>query len=482
MISVKEQLYVYANIGDGAKEVFRGVVWKREERFDTDTNEVPLVCYDRLIYLQESKDNLFVAKGKNTKTIIESIASEWGFSVTYKYKSITHGKIVYRNHSIADMFISLLDEVKKQTGVNYIIKMDQNKIIIDSVGTNTTIYKIQAKQNLINSSRSETMDGMVTKIKIVKSKTSSDEEYTTVATVSKNTETYGTLQDVIIKGKDDALSVAKEEANTILKEKSTPKKEGEFSVVDEYEPKNSLLHRVVIKRQKTLYPYYQGFLRDALRLRDTEGKECPKVSYFSYVPQYDQLSEEQLRFYLYFRSEARKGNFLSVDYSYLLLYIYELLNLGERQDTQEAQGMLMRLWNAYSEAHPALEGKLADWICDFSLVHRLPPPEEGGTRLLRKVRALKEFYIAMPDGDREGCARSLLRFCTSYDYRGSKFATEENLPLFEKYVFGSVLQAVSYFSEGDRLLGALSFEDSTLARDAYAGALTVSEEKTKLQK
>ena len=232
MISVKEQLYVYANIGDGAKEVFRGVVWKREERFDTDTNEVPLVCYDRLIYLQESKDNLFVAKGKNTKTIIESIASEWGFSVTYKYKSITHGKIVYRNHSIADMFISLLDEVKKQTGVNYIIKMDQNKIIIDSVGTNTTIYKIQAKQNLINSSRSETMDGMVTKIKIVKSKTSSDEEYTTVATVSKNTETYGTLQDVIIKGKDDALSVAKEEANTILKEKSTPKKEGEITAID----------------------------------------------------------------------------------------------------------------------------------------------------------------------------------------------------------------------------------------------------------
>ena len=232
LISVKDQLYVYANTGSGAEEVFRGIIWERKENIDTDRNEIPLVCYDRLIYLQESKDNLFVKKGKNTKNIIDSIASDWGFTVNYKYTSITHGKIVYRSQSIADMFISLLDEVKKKTGIDYIIKMNKNEIIIDSVGMNSTIYKIQEKQNMINCSRSETMDGMVTKIKIVKSQNSNDDEYTTVANVSKNVDIYGTLQDIIVKNKDDSLSEAKEEANTILNEKATPKREDLITAVD----------------------------------------------------------------------------------------------------------------------------------------------------------------------------------------------------------------------------------------------------------
>lgn len=255
---------------------------------------------------------------------------------------------------------------------------------------------------------------------------------------------------------------------------------GAFEELGSYEPKDSLIHRVVLKRYQTAYPFYRGFLQDALRYFEEEGEECSSVPYFSYVPQYDQLSEEQLRFYLYFRSAARRGEFLPVDYSYLLLYIYELLNLGARQDTEEAQRMLTNLWIAYADRFPALEGKLADWICDFSLIHRLPPPKEGG-KLFRKVRSLKEFYIAMPEGDRERCARSLLRFCCSYDYHGSKFATEENLPLFDQHVFAAVLRAVAYFSEGDRLLSAFALEDSTMARDAYAGALTVAEEKYRIE-
>ncbi len=247
-----------------------------------------------------------------------------------------------------------------------------------------------------------------------------------------------------------------------------------------YEPTDSLIHRVTIKRYKTAYPYYRGFLQDALRLLDAQGQECPSVSYFSYVPQYDQLSEEQMRFYLYFRSAARRGEFLDVDYSYLLLYVYELLNLGARQNVEEAQRMLTSLWIAYADRFPALEGKLADWICDFSLIHRLPPPREGG-RIFRKVRSLKEFYIAMPESDRERCARSLLRFCCSYDYHTSKFATEENLPLFDQHVFAAILRAVSYFSGDGRLLSAFALEDSTMTRDAYAGALTVAEEKYRIE-
>jgi hypothetical protein len=193
------------------------------------------------------------------------------------------------------------------------------------------------------------------------------------------------------------------------------------------------------------------------------------------------MNDAQLSYYFWFRRCAREGRYLSADYSYVLLYVYELINLGERLDPRKVQDELVGLWNAYGEKHPAITVKLADWICDYSLIHRLPPPREGRSRLIAKVIALKEFFIPMPEGDMDGCTRSLLRFCNSYDYRTSKFATPENLPLFDRHIYGALLCAVQYYSADGRLLSGIESEDSRLCRDAYAGALCVADEKYRLE-
>lgn len=239
LISLRDKLYVYANTGNGAKEVFRGIVWENESPTDADTRETKIVCYDRLIYLMKSKDNLFVKKGKKTKDVITSLAKKWGFKISFKYKSITHGKLVYRSQYIADIITDILEKVKKKTGVDYVIRMDKNVIIIDSVGSNTTIYKIKSKENAIKTNYKESMEDMVTKVKIVKAETvkkkGSDTEtgkYLTVTSVKKNTDKYGTLQDIVVKEKDEKLSEAKKEANEILKEHAKPKIEAEAAAID----------------------------------------------------------------------------------------------------------------------------------------------------------------------------------------------------------------------------------------------------------
>ncbi|MBQ9086221.1 MAG: TerB N-terminal domain-containing protein [Clostridia bacterium] len=248
-----------------------------------------------------------------------------------------------------------------------------------------------------------------------------------------------------------------------------------------YAPTESLIHKVILKKWKCSYSYYSEFLSDAIRYLDREGTECDIVPFFSYVPQYNQMSDAQLACYFWFRHCARGGCYLKVDCSYVLLYVFELINLGERLDPKETQDQLVGLWNAYSEAYPGISVKLADWICDYSLIHRLPPPARGRSRLTAKVIALKEFFIPMPRGDVEGCTRSLLRFCNSYDYKTSKFATPENLPLFDRHIYEALLRAVRYYSADGRLLSGVAFEDSRLARDAYAGALCVAEEKYRLE-
>ena len=239
IIALQDKLYVYADTGSGASEVFRGIVWDRGLPEELDSDEIKLVCYDKLIYLHKSKDNLFAKKGKQTKTIITSLANKWGLKISYKYASISHAKLVYQNQSIADIMVSILDEVKKKTGKGYVIYLDKDTIVIDYEGNNSTVYKISKGENAIRCNFVETMDGVVTKVQIVKaetvSKDSSEEKtgkYLTVTSVSKNTDKYGTLQEIIVKEKDDKLSEVKEEANQILEDKATPKSESDVESID----------------------------------------------------------------------------------------------------------------------------------------------------------------------------------------------------------------------------------------------------------
>ncbi len=278
-----------------------------------------------------------------------------------------------------------------------------------------------------------------------------------------------------------------ESSSTVIKRYIPPNSDGKltsassFSSESTYTVEHSLIHRVKLKKWSCRYHYYHEFYSDALRYMNVRGEACEYKSFFSYVPQYNQLDPEQLSYYFWFRENAKQEIFIKTDYSYVLLYIYELINLGAVLDVRVSQRLLTSLWNEYHDSYPALKGKLADWICDFSLIHKLSPPENAGSKMVAAVQAMKEFYIAMPDDNMGKCTSSLMKYCSSYDYRTSKFATKENLPLFEKHVFEAMLRAVLYYSSDGNILSGISFRDSMLVRDAYAGALCVAKEKYRLE-
>lgn len=239
IIKLRDKIYVYANTGGGAKEVFRGIVWERQFDRTADVKEIKLICYDKLIYIMNSKDNLFVKKGTTTKSAVTNLAKKWGLKIRYSYKSISNKKIIYRSETIADILVSLLNRAKKETGVGYVIRFEKGVLVIEPSGSNKTVYKIESGDNSISVSYNETMDGMITKVKIVKAETTkkkdSEEEtgrYITVATVKGNTKKYGTLQDILEKNKDDKMSKVKKEAQNIIKNDGSTKKEITVSAVD----------------------------------------------------------------------------------------------------------------------------------------------------------------------------------------------------------------------------------------------------------
>lgn len=238
-----------------------------------------------------------------------------------------------------------------------------------------------------------------------------------------------------------------------------------------YRPEHSLLHEVRIYPWRTAYTYYEQFRVHALKLHPREGSECAEVDFFSYMPQYTQLTREQLHYYLWWRTNFRKGIYLHAAFSYLLLYLYEQINLSGKIPPEEGQQNILRLWLSYRGEHPRLDVLVREWLCDYSLLHRLPPPALPRAlygELLAGCR-LKEFYVSGWQGAEEEVLAILL-FCNNYDYKKSKFYRADTAELYDRVLSGAVAAALSFFREKNGGIGH-SAGVSTITRDAFAGAV-----------
>ncbi len=241
---------------------------------------------------------------------------------------------------------------------------------------------------------------------------------------------------------------------------------------EEYVPNHALLRHVRIYHPKSTYQYYEAFVRDAVRLYPIHGEPCERVTFFSYVPQYSQMSRAQLEWYLWWRERFRNGEALATDYSYVLLYAYELINLSERLAPTLVQAELLRLWESYREIYHQLDGYLSEWICDHSLLHRLTLPSDVPHKLIASAMThctLKEFYFFSDASS--GYAGALLAFCNNYDYKKSKFYADENKPIFDRVMPSAINLVIDSFSRDGKLFVQSRMDDSRVTRNAYTGAL-----------
>lgn len=231
LLKARNRVFVYANDGTQEKEVFRGYLWTRSRNDSLSEREIRYVCYDNLIYFQESEDSLYFSSGKSTKDIMSTICSKWGIKLQYIYDSITHTKLPLRGH-LADIFTSdILDLVKKRTGKKYVILSDQDTMIVRPVGSNTTVYHFVAGKNVTRTASGWTMDGVITQV-IVLGKADDDDREPIEATVSGKTSEYGTLQQIQRRSEGTSLADAKIEAKNTVDENGEPKWEYEVTAPD----------------------------------------------------------------------------------------------------------------------------------------------------------------------------------------------------------------------------------------------------------
>lgn len=243
-----------------------------------------------------------------------------------------------------------------------------------------------------------------------------------------------------------------------------------------------LLYRVCVYPWPQKYNFYQRFCYDAERFFAVRGQDCPRADYFSYIPQYAQLSTDQMRWYLWFRERVRHGEYPDdVDFPYILLLIYEIINLPHKLPPEKGAEQLSGIWLAYRKLHPELDKYLSEWMCDYCLVHEIPLPQSLTSILPAIIRraSFKEFYIASLPSQGEEIAlspKALLAAASDYNYTLNKYYAD-NKAAYDDFI----PKAVAYAARA----AGISPTPSTMRRakterDAFCGSLCAQTVKRRI--
>ncbi len=251
------------------------------------------------------------------------------------------------------------------------------------------------------------------------------------------------------------------------------------------EKKGMLVEQIRVSSWPTPYSFFEQFRRDAVRFFDTSFGEAEFEPFFSFMPQYFQLNGKQLRYYFWWRENLRKGILLRHDYSYVLLYIYEILNLPDLIPPAQGAEKIALIWARCRKDYPRLDRYLSEWLADYCLIHSVSLPTKYLMpfygEILRKA-TLREFYIDALDTENEGGKRAYYRaifeMSGNYRFRQSKAITPTNEALFEKHIPDAVTELIEYLMAGN--VAEMQNEVKRISRDSYAGALCSYSEKRML--
>lgn len=239
-----------------------------------------------------------------------------------------------------------------------------------------------------------------------------------------------------------------------------------------YTPKgNMLLAEVRLTRTESRYHFYSHFLTDAQNAMKEKGQACAYVPFFSYLPQYAQLSAAQRAYYLFFRDEVNSGRYPETNQSYFLLYVFEAINLPDIIPPQEGARRLATLWAAYRHKLPQEDKFMTEWLMDYCLIHDVPCPSDILAPFLSEIlplAAVREFYLDGGDSPLDK-ARSVIAFSSDYDPMKSRLAQGEGKALYFSCVIGAVSAVLSLMEKEGA--AALRGKAAVKSFDAFLGAL-----------
>ncbi len=114
-----------------------------------------------------------------------------------------------------------------------------------------------------------------------------------------------------------------------------------------------------------------SFIEAALKYINRVEDDAKPVPLYQFQPNYQDMTQAQLKWYFYWRNQIRNGNFLSAQIGYIILYIYEIINDIGIQDHQEGYKRLLAIWEYYRIDNPDLDEYFPEWIVEYAILKEL---------------------------------------------------------------------------------------------------------------
>ena len=230
------------------------------------------------------------------------------------------------------------------------------------------------------------------------------------------------------------------------------------------------------------YNFYEKFVRDALSSHAARGKPAPAAPFFSYIPQYSQMNAAAKAYYLYIKEKLREGARLpDVDFSYLLLYVYEIINLDGVISSETGAELLSRLWVLYRPMHPTLDKYLCEWLPDYCLTNQISVPDTL-VKILADVGAkssLKEFYADEMLKKGLPLGRLVRLSLSDYNPRNSRYVEKiDGFAAEVEELFDAVIAEQQ--QSGTGIFDPTLRRNTKHTRDAFCGSLCASCVKKKI--
>lgn len=175
-----------------------GVVWEVEsEARGGAVKRLIITAYDRVIYLAKSEDEYLFPAAQTASQRLKRYASDWGIPLaTVADTGVVLAKAVYRAQPLWNMIMSDLKETVAKGGDMFRPRMTPSGLELVKVGSNKTVWVLEAKQNIEELVQRRTLEGAATQVKVL-GHAGEDKRSPVLAIVKGETAKYGTLQRVI---------------------------------------------------------------------------------------------------------------------------------------------------------------------------------------------------------------------------------------------------------------------------------------------
>ena len=195
-----------------------GVIWECDS-VTRGQKHLTATVYDRSIYMARSEDEYLFPAGQTATQRLNQYATDWGIPLGQVVDTgVGLAKAVYRAQPIYNMLLADLKETVSKGGEMFRPRMVGTTLHLVPLGSNQTVWVMEADQNAEEINQRRSLDGAVTQVKVLGA--APEEGRSPVLALEKGaTAKYGTLQRVIqdpkITTAADAKQAAKEQLSGI---------------------------------------------------------------------------------------------------------------------------------------------------------------------------------------------------------------------------------------------------------------------------